>query len=46
MSLKRFNPEEIIGRLRYADVALGQGNRLAEIVTALGVADGTSYRWR
>ncbi len=46
MSKKRFTPEEIIGKLRHADVLLGQGKRVAEVVKALGITDVTYYRWR
>ena len=46
MSKKRFQPEEIIGKLRHADVLLGQGKKIAEVVKALGVTDVTySRRW-
>ena len=46
MPKKRFRPEEIIGKLRHADVLLGQGKRIAEIVKVLGITDVTYYRWR
>ena len=46
MSKKRFRPEEIIGKLRHADVLLGQGKRVAEVVKVLGVTEVTYYRWR
>jgi len=46
MPKKRFQPEEIIGKLRHADVLLGQGQKIAEVVKALGVADVTDSRWR
>lgn len=46
MPKKRFTPEEIIRKLRLADVLLGQGKKLAEVVKALGVSDVTYYRWR
>jgi transposase-like protein len=46
MAKKRFRPEEIIGKLRHADVLLGQGKRVAEVVKALGVTEVTYYRWR
>jgi hypothetical protein len=46
MPKKRFQPEEIIGKLRHADILLGQGKKIAEVVTALGVTDVTYYRWR
>jgi putative transposase len=43
---KRHRPEEIIGKLREADVLLGQGRKVAEVVKALGVSEVTYYRWR
>ena len=43
---KRFRPEEIIAKLREADVLLGQGKKVAEVVKALGVSEVTYYRWR
>ncbi len=46
MPKKRFQPEQIIGKLRHADVLLGQGKKVAEIVKALGVTEVTYYRWR
>ena len=46
MPKKRFQPEEIIGKLRHADVLLGQGKKVAEVVKALGVTDVTDSRWR
>lgn len=46
MPQKRFTPEEIIGKLRHADVLLGQGKKVTEVVKALGVTDVTYYRWR
>jgi transposase len=46
ISQERFQPEEIIEKLRHADVLLGQGKKVAEVVKALGVTDVTYYRWR
>jgi transposase-like protein len=46
MAKKRFRPEEIINKLRHADVLLGQGKKVAEIVKTLGITDVTDYRWR
>jgi hypothetical protein len=37
MPKKRFQPEEIIGKLRHANVLLGQGKKIAAVVKALGV---------
>ncbi len=46
MPRKGFRAEEIIAKLREADVLLGQGNKVAEVVKALGVSEVTYYRWR
>jgi cell division protein FtsB len=46
MPKKRLRPEEIIRKLRHADILLGQGKKLAEVVKALGVSDVTDSRWR
>jgi putative transposase len=46
MARKRFTPEEIIGKLRQAEVMLSQGSRTAEAFKAIGVTEQTYYRWR
>lgn len=46
MPRERFRPEEIIAKLREADVPPGQGEKVAEVVEALGVSEVTCYRWR
>ncbi len=46
MPRKGFRPEEIIAKLREADVLLGQGKKVAEVVKSLGVSEVTYYRWR
>jgi putative transposase len=46
MSQKRYRPEEIITKLREAEVLLGQGNRVPEVVKAIGISEVTYYRWR
>jgi putative transposase len=46
MPRKGFRPEEIIAKLREADVLLGQGEKVGEVVKALGVSEVTYYRWR
>jgi putative transposase len=38
--------EEIIRKLRQADVLLSQGKRVAEICREIGVSDATYYKWR
>ena len=46
MPRKSYRPEDIIAKLREADVLLGQGKKVAEVVKALGVSEVTYYRWR
>ena len=46
MSKKRYRPEEIIGKLREADVLLSKGKKVVDVIKALGITDVTYYRWR
>ena len=46
MAKQRFTAEEIIHKLREADVLIGQGKTIAEACKALGVTDKTYFRWR
>jgi len=46
MAKKRFRPEEIIGKLREADVLLSQGKKVVDVIKVLGITDVTYYRWR
>jgi transposase len=46
MPQKRYGPEEIIAKLRQADVLLGDGKKVPEVVKALGIHEVTYYRWR
>jgi len=46
MPQKRYRPEEIIAKLRQADVLLGDGKKVSEVVKALGIHEVTYYRWR
>jgi putative transposase len=46
MPKKTYRPEEIIAKLREADVLLGQGQKVPEGVKTLGVHEVTYYRWR
>jgi len=46
MSRRHFKVEDIIHKLREADVLLSQGKPVAEVCRALGVSDVTYYRWR
>jgi transposase-like protein len=46
MPKQRFTTEEIIHKLREADVLSGQGKTVAEVCKQLGVTDKTYFRWR
>ena len=46
MPRKRHSSEEIIHRLREAEIALAKGNTTGEVVRQLGVTEQTYYRWR
>ena len=46
MPKKTFKPEEIIGKLREAEVRLSQGASVAEVVRALQISEVRYYCWR
>ncbi len=46
MPRKRYTPEQIISKLREAEVLLSQGQTVAQASKQLGVSDQTYYRWR
>ena len=46
MKKKGFSAEQIIGKLREAEVLLSQGNSVGEVSRKLGVTEQTYYRWR
>lgn len=46
MPRKNYSTEEIIRKLREADVMLGQGRQVSEVIRQLGVTSVTYYRWR
>lgn len=46
MPKKRYRPEDIIAKLREADIHISQGKTVAETIKHLGVSDVTYYRWR
>jgi transposase-like protein len=43
---KRFTTEQIIRKLREAEVLLSKGQSIAQVSKRLGVTDQTYYRWR
>lgn len=46
MPRKRHKPEEIVARLRQADVLISQGQSVTDAVRAIGVTEVTYYRSR
>jgi transposase-like protein len=46
MSRKRYTPEQIIAKLREAEVRLSQGERVGVICRSLGISEQSYYRWR
>ena len=45
MGRKRHTVEQIIGKLRTAEIELAKGLGTAEVVRKLGIAEQTYYRW-
>ena len=46
MVRKSYTPEQIINKLREAEILLNQGNTLPIVWKKIGVSDCTYYRWR
>jgi transposase-like protein len=46
MVRKRYTPEQIINKLREAEVLLSQGSTIGVACKKIGVSDYTYYRWR
>lgn len=46
MGRKRHTPEEVIGKLREAEIVLAQGGTAADACRRIGVTEQTYYRWR
>ena len=46
MVKKGYTPEQIIGKLREAEILLNQGAAIAEASKKIGVTEQTYYRWR
>ena len=43
---KRHTGEQIVAKLRQADIELGKGLKVPEVCKQLGVSEQTYYRWR
>jgi hypothetical protein len=46
MTKKRHTVEQIISKLREAEVALGKGLTIPQVCKKLQITDQTYYRWR
>jgi putative transposase len=46
MVRKSYTPEQILNKLREAEILLNQGNTLPVVWKKIGVSDCTYYRWR
>lgn len=46
MPFKKHRPEEIIGKLREAEIVLAQGASTADACRRIAVSEQTYYRWR
>ena len=43
---QKFQAEEIIGKLREAEVELARGKKIPEVCKQIGVTQQTYYRWK
>jgi putative transposase len=46
MAKKRFQAEQIIGKLREAEVEISKGQTVGQVAKKLGITEQTYYRWR
>jgi putative transposase len=46
MVKKGYTPEQIINKLREAEILLSQGSSISEASRKIGVTEQTYYRWR
>jgi putative transposase len=46
MARRQHTPEQIISKLREAEVELGRGATVPMVCKKLGITEGTYYRWR
>ena len=46
MARQKHSVEQIISKLRQAEVELSQGRTMGEVCRSLGVTEQTYYRWR
>jgi transposase len=46
MARRRYTVDQIISKLREAEVELANGMKIPEVTRKLGIANQTYYRWR
>ncbi len=46
MPRKRYSTEQIVTKLRQAEVDLGRGLRVPQVCKKLGISEQSYYRWR
>ena len=46
MVKRGYTPEQIIGKLREAEILLSQGSTISEASKEIGITEQTYYRWR
>ena len=46
MKQKRHTVDQVISKLRQADVQLGKGKKVPEVCKTLAITEQTYYRWR
>ena len=46
MAKKGYTPEQVINKLREAEILLSHGNNIGEASRKIGVTEQTYYRWR
>jgi len=46
MAGKRYSTEQIIVKLREAEIEMGRGVKVPEVCRSLGISEQTFYRWR
>ena len=46
MARRRHTPEQVINKLREAEIAIAEGSTVAEASRRIGVTEQTFYRWR
>ena len=46
MTRKRYTPEQIIRKLRKAEVMISHGKSISQATRQIGIVDQTYYKWR